>query len=82
MKKACVTLAAALLFALLVISTAFAADPFTVVLGGLQSPRGLTFGPAGGCTWLKLVMEAPAAKSPKSAGLGPNTSRRETSLPD
>jgi DNA-binding beta-propeller fold protein YncE len=47
MKKACFTLAAALLFAVLLISTALAADPFTVVLGGLQSPRGLTFGPGG-----------------------------------
>lgn len=28
-------------------ASATAADPFTVVIGGLQSPRGLSFGPGG-----------------------------------
>jgi len=35
------------LFTLLMISPAIAAGPFTVVVGGLQNPRGLTFGPGG-----------------------------------
>ena len=36
-----------LLLSLLGIAPAFAAGPFTVVLDGLQSPRGLAFGPGG-----------------------------------
>ena len=37
----------AVLFALLMIAPAIAGGPFTVVVGGLQNPRGLTFGPGG-----------------------------------
>lgn len=37
----------AVLFALLMIAPAIAAGQFTVVLDGLKSPRGLTFGPGG-----------------------------------
>ncbi len=37
----------ATLFTLLTIAAAGAADPFTVVADGLQSPRGLTFSPGG-----------------------------------
>jgi DNA-binding beta-propeller fold protein YncE len=46
MKLALRFLGAALL-ALLTIAPAIAADTFTVVAGGLQNPRGLTFGPGG-----------------------------------
>src|SRR6266851_3466367 len=35
------------LFALLMIAPATAAVPYTVVVSGLQNPRGLTFGPGG-----------------------------------
>lgn len=38
---------AALLAVFLAIAPAIASEPFTVVLDGLQSPRGLTFGPGG-----------------------------------
>ena len=42
-----VTSIAVVLFTTLSIVPAFAGGPFTVVLDGLQSPRGLTFGPGG-----------------------------------
>jgi len=35
------------LFALLMLAPAIAAGQFTVVVGDLQDPRGLTFGPGG-----------------------------------
>jgi hypothetical protein len=47
MKRLVTSLSAAILFALLTIAPAIASGPFTVVLGGLQSPRGLSFGPGG-----------------------------------
>src|SRR5260370_39029034 len=37
----------AVLFILLMIAPAIASGPFTVVVDGLQGPRGLTFGPGG-----------------------------------
>ncbi len=37
----------AVLLTLLTIAPAIAVDPFTVVVGGLHNPRGLTFGPGG-----------------------------------
>jgi hypothetical protein len=45
--KRIVTSMAVALFALCSIVPALAADPFTVVLDGLQSPRGLALGPGG-----------------------------------
>ena len=45
--KKIVTAIGVALFALLAIVPAIAGAPFTVVLDGLQSPRGLAFGPGG-----------------------------------
>ena len=47
MKKVVASLGVCLLLSLFSITSAFAAGPYTVVLDGLQSPRGLAFGPGG-----------------------------------
>jgi hypothetical protein len=47
MKKIIALLSVGFLLSLLSIAPAFAAGPYTVVLDGLQSPRGLAFGPGG-----------------------------------
>jgi hypothetical protein len=67
MKKSATSIAVAL-FVLLTIAPAIAGDPFTVVVGGLQFPRGLTFGPGVGCMLLKPVQAVGArlAKSRRS----------------
>ena len=48
MKKIMALLGVRLLLSVLSVTPAFAAGPYTVVLDGLQSPRGLAFGPGGG----------------------------------
>jgi hypothetical protein len=47
MKKSVALLGVLVLFMLVTLAPAVAADPFTVVLDGLRSPRGLAFGPRG-----------------------------------
>jgi len=47
MKKFVTLLGVCLVLSLLSINPAFASGPYTVVLDGLQSPRGLAFGPGG-----------------------------------
>ena len=47
MKKIMALLGVRLLLSVLSVTPAFAAGPYTVVLDGLQSPRGLAFGPGG-----------------------------------
>ena len=66
MKNIVALLGVCLLLSLLSITPAFAAGPYTVVLDGLQSPRGLAFVRADGCTSRKRVREIVPARSLKS----------------